>query len=167
MDLVSDIGDNRAIGEGYVGALPASFAAALAQGAAGARHAKEKEMKEEQEMFAKIMMARMNSLEEGFREVIHEMRESLRNDDNRSRSRGRAARPAIPKEKRNKEKDRERPTTSGGSKDTIDEQRIERVGLAQQGPLAAPPLQAKVAEAGSSEQDSTEQTSVHTTLQNQ
>ncbi|KAK5059988.1 hypothetical protein LTR84_009871 [Exophiala bonariae] len=127
MDLVSDIGDNRAIGEGYVGALPASFASALAQGAAVARHAKEKEMKEEQEMFTKIMMARMNSLEEGFREVIHEMRENMRNDDNRSRSRGRAARPpAAPKEKRVKEKDRERPTTSGGSKEKTTDLRVEK-----------------------------------------
>lgn len=135
MDLVSDIGDNRAIGEGYVGALPASFAAALAQGAAGARHAKEKEMKEEQEMFTKIMMARMNSLEEGFREVIHEMRESMRNDDTRSRSRGRAARPpAAPKEKRVKERDRERPTTSGGSKEKVHEQRAEK--MMQQTPAA-------------------------------
>lgn len=127
MDLVSDIGDNRAIGEGYVGALPASFASALAQGAAVARHAKEKEMKEEQEMFTKIMMARMNSLEEGFREVIHEMRENMRNDDNRSRSRGRAARPpTIPKEKRVKERDRDRPTTSGGSKEKTSDQRVEK-----------------------------------------
>lgn len=145
MDLVSDIGDNRAIGEGYVGALPASFAAALAQGAAGARHAKEKEMKAEQEMFTKIMMARMNSLEEGFREVIHEMRETRRNDDNRSRSQGRAARPAAPKEKRIKEKERERPTTSGGSKEKIDDQRNEKA--AQQPSLAGISSEAKSDEA--------------------
>ncbi|KEF52968.1 uncharacterized protein A1O9_10875 [Exophiala aquamarina CBS 119918] len=163
MDLVSDIGDNRAIGEGYVGAVPASFAAALAQGAGGARHAKEKEMKEEQEMFAKIMMARMNSLEEGFREVIHEMRESLRNDDNRSRSRGRPARPAIPKEKRTKEKDRERPTTSGGSKDTVDVQRIEKA--TQQGPSAELPSGSVGIETGKGQPDPpAEKTNVDATV---
>ncbi|KIV93691.1 hypothetical protein PV10_04886 [Exophiala mesophila] len=123
MDLVSDIGDNRALGGGFIGALPASFASQLGHGGAGTRHGKDKAKNDEQQMFTKIMMARMNTLEEGFREVIHEMRESMRNDPSRSRSRGRAARPAamVTKEKR-KEKERDRPSTAG-NKENVDPDR--------------------------------------------
>ncbi|OAG44794.1 hypothetical protein AYO21_00755 [Fonsecaea monophora] len=91
MDLVSDIGDNRAIGGGYVGALPSSFAVHMVKGTIESRH--EKEKKEQQELFTKIMMARMNALEESFREVIHEMRDHMRHDV-RSRSRGGGPQPS-------------------------------------------------------------------------
>lgn len=101
MDLVSDIGDNRALGGGYVGALPASFAAQMSQSLLGSRRTEAQ--LEEQQMLAKIMMARMNSLEEGFREVIHEMRETMRQDNARSKSRGRPGRPVV-REKRAKAK---------------------------------------------------------------
>lgn len=117
MDLVSDIGDNRAIGGGYVGAVPASFAAQMSKSLAGSRQVKEQ--KAEQEMFAKIMMARMNSLEEGFREVIHELRENMRHDGTRSQSRGRAGRTAGRKEKP-REKEPDRPMTRGGTKEDVD-----------------------------------------------
>ncbi|OAP62919.1 hypothetical protein AYL99_02146 [Fonsecaea erecta] len=89
MDLVSDIGDNRAIGGGYVGALPSSFAVHMVKGKIESRH--EKEQKEQQEMFTKILMARMNALEESFREVIHEMRDHMRRDDVASGNRGEGA----------------------------------------------------------------------------
>ncbi|KIW90784.1 uncharacterized protein Z519_08567 [Cladophialophora bantiana CBS 173.52] len=105
MDLVSDIGDNRAIGGGYVGALPSSFAAHVGKGSTESRRAKEQ--KEQQEMFTKIMMARMNALEESFREVIHEMRDHMRHDDDASRSRGGGASTNGHKERtREKEIDR-------------------------------------------------------------
>ncbi|RMZ85522.1 hypothetical protein DV737_g686, partial [Chaetothyriales sp. CBS 132003] len=68
MDLVSDIGDNKAIGGGYVGAIPASFVSQMYQ--AGAN--RQLQQVEEQERFSRLLMARMNSLEEGFRSVIHE-----------------------------------------------------------------------------------------------
>ncbi|ETI21416.1 hypothetical protein G647_07763 [Cladophialophora carrionii CBS 160.54] len=87
LDLVSDIGDNQAVGGGFIGALPSSFAAHVAKEAVESRHAKEQ--KEQQEMFTKIMMARMNSLEESFRDVIHEMRSHLRHGKGASQSRGR------------------------------------------------------------------------------
>lgn len=88
MELVSDIGDNKPMGGGYVGAIPASFATQMAY-ATGAlsRH---KERNEEQDMLSRIMMARMNSLEEGFREVVHEMRENLKRQGSHSRSRSRS-----------------------------------------------------------------------------
>ncbi|KIX04379.1 uncharacterized protein Z518_05247 [Rhinocladiella mackenziei CBS 650.93] len=131
MDLVSDIGDNRAIGGGYVGALPASFAAKITRGLGGSRQAKEQ--KEEQEMFAKILMARMNTLEEGFREVIHEMRESMRHDEGRSKSRGRVGRPGV-REKRAKEKETGRPPTAEGNQDTIDPQEGQGAERSNEGP---------------------------------
>ncbi|RMZ89446.1 hypothetical protein DV736_g3313, partial [Chaetothyriales sp. CBS 134916] len=72
MDLVSDIGDNNAIGGGYVGAIPASFALQMYQ----AGENRQLQQTEEQERFSRLLMARMNSLEEGFRSVIHEVRET-------------------------------------------------------------------------------------------
>lgn len=88
MELVSDIGDNKPMGGGYVGAIPASFATQMAYATGGmSRH---KERNEEQDMLSRIMMARMNSLEEGFREVVHEMRENLKRQETHSRSRSRS-----------------------------------------------------------------------------
>ncbi|KAL6244205.1 hypothetical protein RBB50_009075 [Rhinocladiella similis] len=116
MDLVSDIGDNRAIGGGYVGALPASLAAQMEKGMTESRHLRAQ--KQEQERFTKIMMARMNSLEEGFREVIHEMRDHMKQDE-RSRSRERAPRPNT-RQKKAKGKESYRPATAGGDKENVD-----------------------------------------------
>jgi hypothetical protein len=117
MDLVSDIGDNRAIGGGYVGALPASFAAQMAEGLGGFRQSKAN--KDEQERFTKIMMARMNSLEEGFREVIHEMRDHMRRDDSRSRSPAPVARP-VARARKFKQQEMQRPTSKAGNKENVE-----------------------------------------------
>ncbi|KIW11861.1 hypothetical protein PV08_09134 [Exophiala spinifera] len=116
MDLVSDIGDNRAIGGGYVGALPVSLAARMEKGMAESRHLRAQ--KQEQERFTKIMMARMNSLEEGFREVIHEMRDHMKQDE-LSRSRERVSRPKS-RQKKVKGKEAYRPATAGGDKENVD-----------------------------------------------
>lgn len=85
MDLVSDIGDNKAIGGGYVGAIPASFASQMAHANHALRNSQnqmredeERRRQEDSEMYTRLMMARMNSLEEGFREVVHEVRESMK-----------------------------------------------------------------------------------------
>ena len=96
MDLVSDLGDNKAIGGGYVGALPASVAAQIRHG--GRLHARD-DREGDRDMVGRLMMARMNTLEEGFREVVHEMRDHLRRPSrsqsrSRSKSREKAARPA-------------------------------------------------------------------------
>ena len=72
-DIGSDIGDNKAIGGGFV---PASFATQMAfatgalragQAAAGSN--------DDQRMMSKMMMARMTNLEEGFRDVIKEVKD--------------------------------------------------------------------------------------------
>ncbi|EXJ94316.1 hypothetical protein A1O1_02710 [Capronia coronata CBS 617.96] len=147
MDLVSDIGDNRAIGGGYVGALPASFAAQMSQSLLGPRQTKAQF--EEQEMLAKIMMARMNSLEEGFREVIHEMRETMRHDNARSQSRGRPGRPVV-REKRAKGKETYHPTAIGGEKENVDPEREHDAssGMAAQGTQGVRSSQEDITEHG-------------------
>lgn len=85
MDLISDIGDNKAIGGGYIGAIPASFASqmlhannAMRQSQLQLRQEEEKRRKEDNDMFGRLMMARMNTLEEGFREVVHEVRAGIK-----------------------------------------------------------------------------------------
>ena len=87
VELISDIGDNKPMGGGYVGAIPASFATQMAYATGGLNRYKERN--EEQDMLSRIMMARMNSLEEGFREVVHEMRENMKRQGSHSRSRSR------------------------------------------------------------------------------
>ncbi|ERF68275.1 hypothetical protein EPUS_02731 [Endocarpon pusillum Z07020] len=118
MDLGSDIGDNKAIGGGFVGAIPASFATQMAYATGGLR--RQAAASEDQEMFGRLVLARMNKLEEGMKEVIHEMRESRMNESNNSRSRSkeRSSRPSRQpmkksrhreKEKRDSEKEKRRP----------------------------------------------------------
>ena len=97
MDLGSDIGDNKAIGGGYVGALPASLGTQMAYAAEGLR-ANDRGDGGDRDMFGRLMLARMNNLEEGFREVVHEMRGHLRREEKRSRShdpRGRVPRHQV------------------------------------------------------------------------
>jgi hypothetical protein len=94
MDLGSDIGDNKAIGGGYVGVLPASLGTQMAY--ATERLRANSRGDGDRDMFGRLMLARMNNLEEGFREVVHEMRGHLRREEKRSRShdpRGRVTRP--------------------------------------------------------------------------
>ena len=84
MDLGSDIGDNKAIGGGYIGGVPNSFATQMAF-ATGAMRAGQAAAggNEDQQRMGKLMLARMNALEEGFREVLKEVKD-LRKDETRS-----------------------------------------------------------------------------------
>ena len=76
MDLGSDIGDNKAIGGGYIGVVPNSFATQMAF-ATGAMRAGQAAAggSEDQQRMSKLMLARMNALEEGFREVLKEVKD--------------------------------------------------------------------------------------------
>lgn len=87
--LGSDIGDNKAIGGGFVGAIPASFATQMGYGISGRdghrrKHSSinnhedddDEDDNDDRDMFGRLVLTRMNKLEEGFKEVIHEMRES-------------------------------------------------------------------------------------------
>jgi len=123
MDLVSDIGDNKAIGGGYVGAIPASFASQLAMAAGVTRESQfqqeeQRRRAEDAEMFGRLIMARMNCLEEGFREVVHEVREGIKQAGSghvsRQRSPERFEGMQLPKRMREKNA-RERLDRSDGS----------------------------------------------------
>ncbi len=124
MDLGSDIGDNKAMGGGFVGAIPASFATQMAYATGGLR--RQVAASEGQEIFGRLVLARMNKLEEGMKEVIHEMRESRMNEANNSpsRSKERPSRPSRQpmkksryqeKEKRESEKEKRRSVIYVGS----------------------------------------------------
>ena len=84
MELGSDIGDNKAIGGGYIGGVPNSFATQMAY-ATGAMRAGQAAAggNEDQQRMGKLMLARMNALEEGFREVLKEVKD-WRKDETRS-----------------------------------------------------------------------------------
>lgn len=77
MELGSDIGDNKAVGGGFVGAVPSNFATQMAfvTGAVRAGQAAAASGIEDQRMMGKLMLARMNALEEGFRDVVKEVKE--------------------------------------------------------------------------------------------
>lgn len=77
MELGSDIGDNKAVGGGFVGAVPPNFATQMAfvTGAVRAGQAAAANGNEDQRMMGKLMLARMNALEEGFREVVKEVKD--------------------------------------------------------------------------------------------
>jgi hypothetical protein len=108
MDLGSDLGDNKAMGGGFVGAIPASFATQMAYATGGLRRLTA--TSEDQEMFGRLVLARMNKLEEGMKEVIHEMRENRFNGsvNSPSRSKERPGRPSRQATKKTKSKEKER-----------------------------------------------------------
>ncbi|KAI4107609.1 MAG: hypothetical protein LQ339_002515 [Xanthoria mediterranea] len=91
LELGSDIGDNKAVGGGFVGAMPASFATQMAYASGAMRVGETSRGNEEQQRMGKLMLARFNQLEEGFREVIKEVKdwrkEDIRSADERSVSR--------------------------------------------------------------------------------
>ncbi|KAK5078304.1 hypothetical protein LTR64_003287 [Lithohypha guttulata] len=130
VDLVSDIGDNKAIGGGYVGAIPSSFASQMAHATNAMRRSQhqlredeEKRRHDNNELFGRLMMARMNSLEEGFRDVVHEVRESMRQVGSglasRQRSPDRDNAAQIQAQKRPNKRFKERQETSTRSSDNV------------------------------------------------
>ncbi|KAJ5674375.1 uncharacterized protein N7477_004309 [Penicillium maclennaniae] len=104
-DLGSDLGDNRAVAGGFAGAIPGSFNTQIALAAGGTRRDVPN-----QDMLSKLVLARMNNIEEGFREVIKEVKDLARGGSSRSRSRSRsdllrAAARDKEKKKRSEKKD--------------------------------------------------------------
>lgn len=80
-DIVSDLGDNKAVGGGFIGAVPASLASRMAY-ASGAMKAGKATTDDgdDQRRMSKLMLARMNALEEGFRDVLNEVKEWRREE---------------------------------------------------------------------------------------
>ena len=83
MDIGSDIGDNKAIGGGYVGAYPASLATEMVLANNAVRGNPRTADNDDQNRMSKLMLARMNNLEEGFRDILKEVKD-WRKDETRS-----------------------------------------------------------------------------------
>ncbi|KAL4779545.1 hypothetical protein BJX76DRAFT_340470 [Aspergillus varians] len=80
--LGSDLGDGRAIANGFVGGAPSSFTTQMVYATGGIRHGGSP--RRNQDILSKLVLARMNNIEEGFREVIREVKD-LRSSRNHSR----------------------------------------------------------------------------------
>lgn len=83
LDLASEIGDNRPnIDAGGISGMPASFSEQMMRDRDLRRMAEEKRRRSEEEekgMVNRIMLARMHTLEEGFREVLKEIKDMSQN----------------------------------------------------------------------------------------
>ncbi|EPS33007.1 hypothetical protein PDE_07968 [Penicillium oxalicum 114-2] len=73
-DLGSDLGDNKAVVGAFAGAVPSSFNTQLAFATGGLRREGPSQA-QTQDMLSKLVLARMNNIEEGFREVIKEVKD--------------------------------------------------------------------------------------------
>ena len=97
LDFASDLGDNKAIGGALLGGVPASFATqnGFATNMMRAKQAAASEDKDDQRMMSKLMLARMKTLEEGFSEVLKEVKDWRREESGKStgddRSEGKTA----------------------------------------------------------------------------
>ncbi|KAL3430273.1 hypothetical protein BDV09DRAFT_26255 [Aspergillus tetrazonus] len=80
--LGSDLGDGKAIANGFVGGVPSSFTTQMAYATGGIR--RRDSPNRNQDLLSKLVLARMNNIEEGFREVIKEVKD-LRSSRNQSR----------------------------------------------------------------------------------
>ena len=77
-DIGSDLGDNKAVGGGFVGAFPGSFNTQLGFNMSSPPRLRRQDTQgrhDDQQRMSKLMLARMNTLEEGFREVLNEVRD--------------------------------------------------------------------------------------------
>lgn len=83
--LGSDLGDNRAIANGFLGGVPMSLTTQMEYATGGMR--RQGSPSSSQDMLSKLVLARMNNIEEGFREVIREVKDLRREGTSRSQSR--------------------------------------------------------------------------------
>ncbi|KAE8393344.1 hypothetical protein BDV23DRAFT_149509 [Aspergillus alliaceus] len=82
--LGSDLGDNKAIANGFIGGVPSSLTTQMAYATGGMRPPDSSHSS--QDILSKLVLARMNNIEEGFREVIREMKDLRREGTSRSQS---------------------------------------------------------------------------------
>ncbi|KAK1141165.1 hypothetical protein N8T08_009332 [Aspergillus melleus] len=83
--LGSDLGDNKAIANGFVGGVPSSLTTQMVYATGGIRRTESSNSS--QDLLSKLVLARMNNIEEGFREVIKEVKDLRREGTSRSQSR--------------------------------------------------------------------------------
>ncbi|KAK2872043.1 hypothetical protein FQN49_002604 [Arthroderma sp. PD_2] len=72
MGLGSDIGDNEALGGGFVGGVPGSFTTQMAYAMGGAQQDRGNDNRD---MLSRLVLARMKTLEESFRDVLKEVKD--------------------------------------------------------------------------------------------
>lgn len=101
-DLGSDLGDNKAVASGFSGALPSSFQTRLGFPPPAIRR---EAPTQTQDMLSKLVLARMNNIEEGFREVIKEFKDLRRSESSRSPSGPDESRGATRERKKRDKKD--------------------------------------------------------------
>lgn len=101
-DLGSDLGDNKAVAGGFSGALPSSFQTQLGYPPPVIRR---EPPTQTQDMLSKLVLARMNNIEEGFREVIKEFKDLRRSESSRSPSRPDESRGTTREKKKRDKKD--------------------------------------------------------------
>ncbi|KAI5281919.1 hypothetical protein KEM54_003041, partial [Ascosphaera aggregata] len=103
LDVASDLGDNKAIGNGLVGAVPSSFATQMAYATGGLRREPSLERNTStQDLLSRLVLARMKTLEEGFQQVVREVKDLKIRDERVSR------REREREWERERERDRER-----------------------------------------------------------
>ncbi|KAJ5663016.1 hypothetical protein N7507_003747 [Penicillium longicatenatum] len=117
-DLGSDLGDNKAVAGGFAGVIPSSFNTQMALATGNLRR---DGPSQSQDMLSKLVLARMNNIEEGFREVIKEVKDLRRTGSSRSLSRSRpdeSRPPTREKKKRAEKKDtkKRRPHSDGSGR---------------------------------------------------
>ncbi|KAJ5097899.1 hypothetical protein N7532_004900 [Penicillium argentinense] len=103
-DLGSDLGDNKAVVGAFTGGVPSSFNTQMAFATGRLRRDGPSQT---QDMLSKLVLARMNNIEEGFREVIKEVKDLRRNESSRSGSRSRTDERVREKKKRVEKKDKD------------------------------------------------------------
>ncbi|PYH99397.1 cation channel family transporter [Aspergillus ellipticus CBS 707.79] len=104
--LGSDLGDNRAIANGFLGGVPSSLTTQMAY--ATGNIGRPDSPGGSQDMLSKLVLARMNNIEEGFREVIKEVKDLRRGGTSRSQSRPDEQR-NTPREKKKRRAEKKEP----------------------------------------------------------
>ena len=112
-DLGSDLGDNKAVAGGFAGAIPSSFQTQM--GFAAAAALRRDAPNQTQDMLSKLVLARMNNIEEGFREVIKEVKDLRRSESSRSPSRPDELRGGTREKKKRDKNTKKRSLNSTGS----------------------------------------------------
>ncbi|PWY89804.1 cation channel family transporter [Aspergillus heteromorphus CBS 117.55] len=112
--LGSDLGDNKAIANGFLGGVPSSLTTQMAYATGNIR--RPDSPGGNQDMLSKLVLARMNNIEEGFREVIKEVKDLRRGGTSRSQSRPDEQRNA-PREKKKRRAEKKESRKSRASSD--------------------------------------------------
>ncbi|KAJ5894848.1 hypothetical protein N7495_006539 [Penicillium taxi] len=105
-DLGSDLGDNKAVAGGFAGHVPSIFHNRLGFPASDIHRDSPSQT---QDMLSKLVLARMNNIEEGFREVIKEVKDLRLGGSSRGQSGADELRAATREKKKKRDLKKRRP----------------------------------------------------------